>query len=185
MKLRVPEANDDPDDDLDEPAQFTRWALFIHELGHSLGLQHGGDEDLNYKPNYPSLMNYAYDFQLGGSARTLRHTRIQFSGGSLPALDECLLTERSPLRAVPAEALSFLYSFPGGLWVDERGNVDWDGDGRIDPARRRRVLRPGAHHCRVLRDHDDAARIADAMADALPSNPRQRVWASGVLVASE
>ncbi len=36
---------------------------FMHELGHNLGLQHGGGlfgfgDDTNYKPNYLSVMNY-------------------------------------------------------------------------------------------------------------------------------
>ena len=34
--------------------------VFMHELGHNLGLDHGGDEDLNFKPNYISIMNYAF-----------------------------------------------------------------------------------------------------------------------------
>ena len=33
---------------------------FMHEFGHNLGLQHGGNESLNYKPNYLSIMNYLY-----------------------------------------------------------------------------------------------------------------------------
>ena len=37
---------------------------FMHELGHALGLHHGGNDDINYKPNYLSIMNYF--FQLGG-----------------------------------------------------------------------------------------------------------------------
>lgn len=34
----------------------------MHELGHNLGLQHGGSDSVNYKPNYNSVMNYAYQF---------------------------------------------------------------------------------------------------------------------------
>ena len=33
-----------------------------HELGHNLGLHHGGFEACNDKPNYSSLMNYRYQF---------------------------------------------------------------------------------------------------------------------------
>ncbi len=33
---------------------------FMHELGHNLGLEHGGDDDTNDKPNYLSVMNYLY-----------------------------------------------------------------------------------------------------------------------------
>lgn len=32
----------------------------MHELGHNLGLRHGGNETVNYKPNYFSIMNYLY-----------------------------------------------------------------------------------------------------------------------------
>jgi hypothetical protein len=35
----------------------------MHEFGHNLGLDHGGDEDKNYKPNYVSIMNYLYQLQ--------------------------------------------------------------------------------------------------------------------------
>jgi hypothetical protein len=35
-------------------------ATLLHELGHNLGLKHGGDDDQNYKPNYVSSMNYEY-----------------------------------------------------------------------------------------------------------------------------
>ena len=36
----------------------------MHELGHTLGLRHGGADDTLYKPNYLSVMNYS--FQLNG-----------------------------------------------------------------------------------------------------------------------
>jgi hypothetical protein len=35
---------------------------FLHELGHTLGLGHGGDSGVNYKPNYLSIMNYHFQF---------------------------------------------------------------------------------------------------------------------------
>lgn len=38
----------------------TESAVFMHEFGHTLGLHHGGDDDINYKPNYVSIMNYLY-----------------------------------------------------------------------------------------------------------------------------
>ena len=38
-------------------------STIMHELGHNLGLQHGGDESENYKPNYYSIMNYLYQMQ--------------------------------------------------------------------------------------------------------------------------
>ncbi|WP_156905317.1 hypothetical protein [Chitinibacter tainanensis] len=35
-------------------------STLMHELGHNLGLLHGGFEDQNSKPNYLSIMNYLY-----------------------------------------------------------------------------------------------------------------------------
>jgi hypothetical protein len=34
----------------------------VHELGHNLNLDHGGNEFTNFKPNYNSVMNYLYQF---------------------------------------------------------------------------------------------------------------------------
>lgn len=39
-------------------------STIMHELGHNLGLRHGGNNNVNYKPNYMSIMNYLY--QLDG-----------------------------------------------------------------------------------------------------------------------
>jgi hypothetical protein len=33
---------------------------FMHEFGHTLGLQHGGGDGTNNKPNYLSVMNYSF-----------------------------------------------------------------------------------------------------------------------------
>ncbi|MGL6039885.1 MAG: lamin tail domain-containing protein, partial [Deefgea sp.] len=35
-------------------------STIMHELGHNFGLEHGGFEAHNYKPNYISIMNYLY-----------------------------------------------------------------------------------------------------------------------------
>lgn len=39
-------------------------STLMHEWGHNLGLLHGGNDSVNYKPNYLSIMNYHY--QLAG-----------------------------------------------------------------------------------------------------------------------
>ncbi len=43
----------------DVAANFQAGSL-MHELGHNLGLEHGGDDNTNDKPNYLSVMNYLY-----------------------------------------------------------------------------------------------------------------------------
>src|SRR5262249_42510965 len=35
---------------------------FMHEFGHLLGFQHGGEDAFNNKPNYRNLMNYTRQF---------------------------------------------------------------------------------------------------------------------------
>ncbi len=38
-------------------------STIMHELGHNLGLRHGGSDNSNNKPNYYSIMNYIYQLQ--------------------------------------------------------------------------------------------------------------------------
>jgi hypothetical protein len=52
-------------------------STLMHELGHNLNLGHGGNEGVNYKPNYWSIMNYHYqltglDANPAGSTAYLR-----------------------------------------------------------------------------------------------------------------
>lgn len=56
---------------------------FMHELGHTLGLLHGGEDNVNYKPNNLSIMNYLY--QMDGLNGTNEYTYSEYE---LPALDE-------------------------------------------------------------------------------------------------
>ena len=47
--------------DTGTPLSLQTWAgLAMHELGHNLGLLHGGGDCDNFKPNYVSVMNYAF-----------------------------------------------------------------------------------------------------------------------------
>jgi hypothetical protein len=65
-----------------------------HELGHNLGLLHGGDEICNNKPNYNSLMNY--QFQFGGvdaDCNGISDGGMGYSNGSERTLDENNLNE--------------------------------------------------------------------------------------------
>ena len=76
----------------------------MHELGHNLGLHHGGDLDDNYKPNYLSIMNYY--FQTGGvifdNGKGPGNGFFDYSRFLLPALDETQLDEVNGLNANPA-----------------------------------------------------------------------------------
>jgi hypothetical protein len=64
---------------------------FMHEFGHNLNLRHGGGENTNYKPNYLSIMSYA--FQTRGITNLFSGTRIDYSKSVLPVLNENSLSE--------------------------------------------------------------------------------------------
>ncbi len=58
---------------------------FLHELGHTLGLYHGGSQGegchpRNFEPNYPSVMNYWHTFA---------GTQGSWSYGDPPSASEC------------------------------------------------------------------------------------------------
>ncbi len=98
---------------------------FMHELGHTLGLQHGGDQAddpgnpdrYNYKPNYFSTMNYLWQLPrpwipIVGPLQWEDHFP-NYSDTQLPSLNEHSLNEvigiqgNIPLVRVP-------YSIPAG-----------------------------------------------------------------------
>jgi hypothetical protein len=130
----------------------------LRGLGFDLGLSVGGGDNVDLKPNYPSVMNTAYT--LTGAAR--------FSSGLLPELDECALVEMTPFGDTPVDSLGFLETYLGEEWVVlEDGNVDWNGSGVIDDQPYELILRPGGVACATLSDHDDASTLSEALAPTL------------------
>ncbi len=126
-----------------------------HELGHNLGLRHGGFEARNRKPNYNSVMNYRHQFpgiDITGNARG--DGVLDYSHGFNIDLDESALIDADGVNGVFA--------------------IDWNRNGVMDP------LPYGANincnsvfsfqdcgvlsncydnTCDVLRDHDDWGNI--------------------------
>ena len=85
----------------------------MHELGHNLGLLHGGFESLNYKPNYNSVMNYRYQFPgVDNDCTPPGNGVLDYSRGGRPDLDENTIDERQGICGSP----------PGPGW-------DWNGNG--------------------------------------------------------
>ena len=66
----------------------------MHELGHNLGLHHGGNSDSNNGPNYNSIMNYRYQ---GNGVDTTCHAigdhALDYSHGTQLTLNEAALNE--------------------------------------------------------------------------------------------
>ena len=59
---------------------------FMHEFGHLLGFQHGGEDTVNNKPNYRSVMSYSRQFS--GSPITGR--RLDYSRSELDLIEGTL-----------------------------------------------------------------------------------------------
>jgi len=91
--------------------------LFMHELGHNLGLQHGGDDDINYKPNYPSVMNYALQNPARWSRpfRELDYSRAD--AATFPILDESNLNESLGIQSTGGSYSHYKMPF-GATWYD-------------------------------------------------------------------
>jgi hypothetical protein len=68
----------------------------LHELGHTLGLRHGGGDNINCKPNYDSVMNYTRQFS-GPTNRVLDYSSgvygVTIPGTTIIGLNKASLTE--------------------------------------------------------------------------------------------
>lgn len=102
--------------------QAAQAGTFMHELGHKLGLRHGGGDDVNLKPNYLSIMNYA--FQFTGLRHTDGTTTLDYSRLALPTLDETQLQESTGLQG-PA-GFETIGICPNG------GKIRWPVSGVVD-----------------------------------------------------
>ena len=105
----------------------------LHELGHNLGLRHGGVDHSNYKPNYLSVMNYS--FQTRGLIIDGAEGNFDYSRFVNRTLAESALSESAGIR---------LFGNPsnyGTRWKDAAcahrvssviRPLDWNGNGTID-----------------------------------------------------
>ena len=111
----------------------------MHEVGHNLGLRHGGDENTNDKPNYNSIMNYRFQFPgVDTNCNPIGNGRLDYSSGTRPSLDENALVEAAGVCGLGA----------GVPW-------DWDGDSTIDVDPVRVDVNDADGLFGVLHDHDD------------------------------
>lgn len=103
--------------------------ITAHEVGHNIGVKHGGFEALNGKPNYISNMNYAFQ-----GARLKGSRSPQFSQGELPTLNDVSLCEAYGVGpSEPVDHLDRDLSAAHKFKVDNTNfQVDWNRDGDFD-----------------------------------------------------
>ncbi|MFD3942973.1 hypothetical protein [Streptomyces sp. NPDC058579] len=108
-------------------------STFMHELGHTLGLGHGGGDSINCKPNYLSVMNYTLNFAVLDKTRPLdftsaaRGTALGLTADT--QLDEFRLNENNGLYGTPGPpARNTVYGVEGRTRVRPatNGNIDWN-----------------------------------------------------------
>lgn len=111
---------------------------FIHELGHNLGLAHGGGDPINSKPNYVSAMNYAFhDYCVASTGDPLPP---DFSREALLPLIEDNLDETIGIDSdIYSDVCTYHgYRTPGEPpqygWVvlNNPTGYDWNRDGTLD-----------------------------------------------------
>lgn len=110
---------------------------FMHELGHTLGLSHGGFDHAgnnnheNYKPNYLSIMNYL--FQTSGLAGT---RDVNYSDYTLPDIDEYALYEPNgidPNMVTAGSGIGTKLLSSGRIFAPIAGmGIDFDGQRGIE-----------------------------------------------------
>lgn len=96
---------------------------FMHELGHALGLEHGGNEDVNWKPDYLSVMNYLYQFS--GVVHTSGARDSTYSSETDPAaraIDEHAIDEGHALPNAAPAGVRLSSRCPGG---GDEPDVQW------------------------------------------------------------
>jgi hypothetical protein len=89
---------------------------FLHELGHNLGLRHGGNDRVHRKPNYRSVMNYSFQTS----------SLLSFSMVELPPLNEAQLNESTGIGSTEWT----IYRCPTApRYVANGSAIDWNCNG--------------------------------------------------------
>lgn len=110
-------------------------STFMHELGHSLGLLHGGGQYTNCKPNYPSIMSYSLQLTSLNPKRPRSFSSIALGPLDKNALDEAVGIPNFPISGPPRRPQDghgmIVFGSTSGAYNTSSNAVpvDWDGDG--------------------------------------------------------
>ncbi|MGB8648086.1 MAG: hypothetical protein WCF84_22815 [Anaerolineae bacterium] len=117
-----------------EGYDYAREGTFVHELGHNLGLRHGGNDHQNYKPNYLSVMNYLYQTSAVWRDFGYNYWNQSYYGYSsdvVPTLNEAAMSEPNGLGPTTLHyGLAWICPSGSITWhFPASSNVNWDCDG--------------------------------------------------------
>ena len=140
-------------------------STIVHELGHNLNLQHGGDVGTNWKPNYNSVMNYNFQFSgidtnCQGCGADCSDQNSSFIAGdpiadtSLPGSVRARIDYSRGLRATLNEA-----ALSETTGVCSANPVDWNRNGSIDTSVAAASINKDDIATEVLSDYNDWANI--------------------------
>lgn len=116
----------------DRRTQSLMASTFMHELGHTLGLHHGGADRINYKPNHVSVMNYSFDWYVDNSGNP---PDLDYCRDPSSQLLESSLDETTGYDSPTYSNIRTYFSVPPGSgataqWMRLDGSpVDWNNDG--------------------------------------------------------
>lgn len=102
------------------------WAVFLHEFGHQIGMDHNGWWPNSHCPIYTSLMSYAYSYSFEDDGAKIHYSNGRFRDY---VLRETNLDETIPL---PYEQVKFLEKGPYRFRLQPNGDttlVDWNWNG--------------------------------------------------------
>lgn len=130
----------------------------MHELGHNLGLLHGGNDNFNLKPNYNSIMNYQYQF-VGVDTDCVQGGDgvLDFSRNQRIVLNENALRETAGICGSPG--------------------IDWNNNGAISSDLIQADINSDNQYS-VLNDHNDwaAVKLAWQPAGGVARSAQQQIY---------
>ncbi|WP_298439151.1 Ig-like domain-containing protein [uncultured Ferrimonas sp.] len=112
-------------------------STIMHELGHNLGLRHGGDVNTNAKPNHLSIMNYLY--QLNGLPELGEHEADRYFVYFHHGIAACNPDDIELINGPTVAPAQFNMSYSSGLLpsidealVDESRGLGHDNSDYVD-----------------------------------------------------
>ncbi|MDB5763276.1 MAG: hypothetical protein JWQ21_2271 [Herminiimonas sp.] len=157
-------------------------STLMHEFGHNLGLLHGGNEDVNYKPNHYSVMNYLYQFAgLSATPDSINAAERYYLANGFKNKTYCTLIENSPCGP------DFKMSYSDGTSADldennlsEQANIgrgsvlgayaDWNDDGVPTGVQSYNIHSQDGTAKGILKDYNEWANLKFAFSRGLSGN---------------